>query len=225
MDPSGRSIIVLGASGALGSRIARRLADRGALLTLAGRDEGRLSASGATGRVVRADLRVPADCDLVVDTALDQYRRLDGVVNAAGVVAFGAVADLDDATLEELTTTNYLGPLRVMRRAVAEMTDGGFIASLIGVVASMPMAGMAAYAASKAALASATTALGREVRRQGITVIDLQPPHTETGLAGRPIAGTAPAMKEGLEPDVVADRVIAAIEAGERSVPADAFGS
>ena len=53
---------------------------------------------------------------------------------------------------------------------------------------------------------------------------DARPPHTETGLADRPIAGTAPRLREGLQPEVVAARIIAAIRAGEREIPAEAFG-
>jgi cyclic-di-GMP-binding biofilm dispersal mediator protein len=53
----------------------------------------------------------------------------------------------------------------------------------------------------------------------------VRPPHTETGLATRPLAGTAPRLPEGLDPEVVAARVVAAIEAGEREVPAANFGS
>ena len=53
---------------------------------------------------------------------------------------------------------------------------------------------------------------------------DARPPHTETGLADRPIAGTAPRLRPGLDPDAVARRIIAGIAAGEREIPADAFG-
>ena len=84
---------------------------------------------------------------------------------------------------------------------------------------------MAAYAASKAALSAADQALSRELRRVGITVTDARPPHTETGLAQHPIAGTAPRLPEGLQPEVVARRIVEAIRAGEREVPAKAFAA
>jgi cyclic-di-GMP-binding biofilm dispersal mediator protein len=82
---------------------------------------------------------------------------------------------------------------------------------------------MAAYSASKAAAWAAMQAAARELRRRGIDVIDARPPHTETGLAGRAIAGTAPRMPEGLAPAAVAERIVAAIAAGERDLPAEAF--
>jgi hypothetical protein len=54
-------------------------------------------------------------------------------------------------------------------------------------------------------------------------VIDARPPHTETGLATRPLAGVAPKMPEGLAPDAVAARIVAAVLSGERDLPTEAF--
>ena len=76
-----------------------------------------------------------------------------------------------------------------------------------------------------AGLSAASAALGRELRRRGIRVLDARPPHTETGLATRPIAGTAPRMPTGLDPRVVAGTIVDAIAAGTRELPAEAFGS
>ena len=120
--------------------------------------------------------------------------------------------------------TNVLGPLWLMRAALPALTESrGFIANISAVVAEQPLAGMAAYAASKAALTAADRALARELRAAGISVTDARPPHTETGLADRPIAGTAPRLSEGLQPEAVARRIVAAITAGEREIPAEAF--
>ena len=66
-------------------------------------------------------------------------------------------------------------------------------------------------------------ALAREVRPRGVSVIDARPPHTETGLAGRPLHGEPPKMRKGLDPAVVAERLVLAIEQDERDVPASAF--
>ena len=99
----------------------------------------------------------------------------------------------------------------------------GFVLHVSAVVAEQPMAGMAAYSASKAALTGADAALTRELRRSGIQVVDARPPHTETGLAGRPLSGIAPRLATGLNPDWVAARLVAAVEAGETVVASDAF--
>jgi short-subunit dehydrogenase len=221
---AGASIVVTGASGGLGACIARQLADHGAKLTLVARDSSKLESLGIDAVRVAADLRDAETGKRIVSAAIGAYERLDGVVNAAGVVAFGSLADTDDEVIEDLFLTNVLGPLWLMRAAIPALTETrGFIANISAVVAEQPLAGMAAYAASKAALTAADRALARELRSAGISVTDARPPHTETGLADRPISGTAPRLKEGLQPDAVAHRIVAAIIAGEREIPADAF--
>jgi short-subunit dehydrogenase len=221
----GASVVVVGASGGLGRQIARQLADCGARLTLAARDRKALESLGFDAPVVAADIRDAESGASIVEAALSARGRIDGLVNAAGVVAFGSLADTGDEVIEDLFLTNVLGPLWLMRAAIPALTESrGFIANISAVVAEQPLPGMAAYAASKAALTAADRALTRELRAAGITVTDARPPHTETGLADRPIAGTAPRLREGLQPEVVAARIIAAIRAGEREIPAEAFG-
>lgn len=160
----------------------------------------------------------------MVAAATEHHGGLDGLVNAAGVVAFGPLLDTDDAVIEELFLTNALGPLFLLRRVVPALAQRrGFVAQVSAVVAEQPLPGMAAYAASKAALTAADKALTRELRRSGVDVIDIRPPHTETGLASRPIAGAAPSLPQGLDPDTVASTILDAIEAGRSELASTDF--
>ena len=216
--------MVTGASGGIGRHIAKQLAEAGARLTLAARDRDALESLGIDATVVSADLRDAEAGRTIVAAALAANNTLDGLVNAAGVVAFGSLADTSDEVIEDLFLTNVLGPLWLMRAAIPALTESrGFIANISAVVAEQPLAGMAAYAASKAALTAADRALTRELRAAGITVTDARPPHTETGLADRPISGIAPRLREGLRPEDVARRIVTAIIVGEREIPAEAF--
>jgi short-subunit dehydrogenase len=220
----GASVVVTGASGGIGRHIAKRLAESGARLTLAARDRNALESLGIDATVVSADLRDAEAGRTIVAAALAANNTLDGLVNAAGVVAFGSLAETADEVIEDLFLTNVLGPLWLMRAAIPALTESrGFIANISAVVAEQPLAGMAAYAASKAALTAADRALTRELRAAGITVTDARPPHTETGLADRPISGIAPRLREGLRPEDVARRIVTAIIVGEREIPAEAF--
>lgn len=225
---SGSHVVVLGASGVLGAAVSRVLAARGATVTGVGRDEERLVAAtadlpGAT-RIV-GDLTDVGLGDRVVDHVRRGPGRLDGIVNAAGVVAFGSLVDTPDEVVEELFLTNVVGPLWLLRRVLPLLAESdGFVAQVSGVVADRPTAGMAAYGASKAALAAADRALALELRRSGVAVVDLRVPHTETGLVGRALAGVAPRLPQGLDPADVAERVVVGIEHGEAVVEAAAFG-
>jgi len=94
---------------------------------------------------------------------------------------------------------------------------------LSAVVAEQPLPGMAVYAATKAALTAADAALVRELRRVKVRVIDARPPHSETGLATRPIVGIAPVLPRGLAAAAVAERIVHGIEAGETAIPSTAL--
>ncbi len=216
---------VVGASGGLGSAVCAELTARGATVVACGPHPERIAAAGvAAAAVVELDLRDPSAGDALVAAVADLGGRLDGLVNAAGVVAFGDLVDTDDAVIEELFLTDVVGPLWLLKRVVPLLSESkGFVVQLSAVVAEQPMAGMAAYSSAKAALTAADTALTRELRRKGITVCDVRPPHTETGLADRPIAGEAPRLKEGLSPSTVATAVVDAIAAGATEVPAVTF--
>jgi cyclic-di-GMP-binding biofilm dispersal mediator protein len=223
LDLEGASALVLGATGGLGSRIAGSLAGRGAHLTLVARGSAGLDRLDVPGRRLALDLRIPSACEEAVAAAVDHAGRLDVVVNAVGVVAFGPVDELSVDTMEELFLTNTFLPIMVARAALGVMADGGVLVNLSGVIAEQNLPGMAAYGASKAAVRSFDEALAREGRRRGIRVLDARPPHTETGLATRPIDGTAPKMPEGLEPDRVANVIVDAIADGTTDLPSSTF--
>lgn len=218
-------VAVIGASGALGSIIARELSERGSTVVLVGRNEDRLREVGIEdATIVVADLTDATAGDALVAAATEAHGRLDGVINAAGVVAFGTLSDTEDAVIEELFMTNVIGPLFLLRRVAPALVESkGFVVNISAVVAEKPMAGMVAYSATKAALTAADQAMGRELRKSGVDVYDVRPPHTETGLVNRALAGEAPKLPAGLAPEVTARRIVDAIEAGQFEVAAADF--
>jgi cyclic-di-GMP-binding biofilm dispersal mediator protein len=181
------------------------------------------------GAVVAADLRDAGSSAALVGAALVAHGQLDGVINAAGVVAFGPASDTNSETMDALFAINTLAPMNLLRAArpsLLESAEAGrepFFLTISGIVSESPTANMASYSASKAALSAFGSAAGRELRREGIRVIDARPGHTETGLATRPIAGTAPAMPAGFTPVHVARRIVDAIISGEKDLPSGAF--
>lgn len=219
----GASVLLAGASGGLGGALAVELHQRGATITLVGRDAGRLETVPVPGVRRQLDLRTMEACTAAVAAAHAVTGQLDIVINAVGVVAFGPVAELSVDAMEELFLTNTFLPIMLTKAAVAVMGEGGAIVNISGVVAEQNLPGMAAYGASKAALRSFDDAFGREARRAKIRVLDARPPHTETGLATRPISGTAPRMPVGLTPAFVASVICDAIEQGTTDLPSTAF--
>lgn len=221
-------VAIVGATGGLGNELARLLSSSGAELILAGRNVDRLRELGqgcapAKTHTVICDIRDSTAGDTIVRKAAE-LGRLDGLINATGVVAFGPLTETPDEIIEELFLTNVLGPLWMIKRVAPMLAASkGFLVNISAVVAESPMANMAAYSASKSALTAADVALTRELRRSGIAVCDVRPPHTETDLAKHPISGTAPTLPTGLTPRSVAESIIRGIEAGVDAIPASAF--
>ena len=212
--------MVAGATGALGSRLARALQADGAHVFLAGRDADRLAAlADQLGVPAGAlDLSVPMDA---VKTAAGALGGLDGVVIATGVVAFGAADELPDGVARELFEVNALGPVALMRAALGELRSPAAIVALSAVVAEFPTAGMAAYSASKAALSAYLGALRRERRRHGLTVLDVRPPHLDTGFSAHALHGDPPKLPEPADPDALVTAILDAVRDDRRELRYD----
>lgn len=224
MDLARARTLVVGATGVVGGAVARALVGAGAQLTVSGRDPGRLAERAHSLDVVAAyelDLLDLAACAAVVDRAAQALGGLDLLVVTSGIAAFGPAADTDDAVAEELFAINTLAPMALCRAALPHLADGGAIVALSAILADSPTAGMAAYSASKAALSAYLTALRREVRRPGIAVLDVRPPHMDTGLVDRAIAGQAPKLPPGHDVDELVTLILQGITEGSRELVFD----
>lgn len=229
-DMLGKNILVVGASGVLGAAITQLLLGRGAqvMATTSSNDRAGAIPSGASPRLL-VDLANPTSVEVMVTYLSQSDAQIDGVVNAAGLVAFGGAAELSAETIARLTAVNLTGPMTLIAGIIPNLRKSAsrgaapFIVNISGVVAESPMANMSAYSATKAGLWAFDQALSRELRKDGIRVIDARPGHTETGLAGRAIAGVAPNFPTGMSPELVATRIVAAIVDGESDLPSTAF--
>jgi cyclic-di-GMP-binding biofilm dispersal mediator protein len=223
MNLAGSVAIVAGATGGLGRAITLELQKAGAEVRVLVRDAHKLDPQLAGCRATPCDITDVREMRTALRSLVDEGEKVAVVVNATGVVAFGPLEETTDETIEWLVMVNYTAAVQLIRESIPLMASPSAIVSISGVVAESPVANMTAYSASKAALHAATVAIGREVRRRGISLIDARPPHTETGLANHPIAGTAPKFPPGLTPESVAQRIVHALAEDERDVPASAF--
>lgn len=229
-DMLGKNILVVGASGVLGAAITQLLLSRGAqvMATTSSNDRAGAIPSGASPRLL-LDLANPTSVEVMVTYLSQSDAQIDGVVNAAGLVAFGAASELSAETIARLISVNLTGPMTLISGVIPNLRKSAsrgaapFIVNISGVVAESPMANMSAYSATKAGLWAFDQALSRELRKDGIRVIDARPGHTETGLAGRAIAGVAPNFPTGMTAEFVAARIVAAIVDGEADLPSTAF--
>ena len=209
--------LVAGGTGGLGTLLASDLRSRGCIVTTVSR-----SHSSDTAHI-SADLRSPEAISAVMNTIFERHGALDIVINAMGVVAFGPLDITSIDTIEELFLTNTFAHIFLMKEALKCTRQGSVLVGISGVIAEQNLPGMSVYGSSKAAVRSFNEALTREARRSGVRVIDARPPHTETGLSSRAIAGNPPKMPVGLDPMKVAQRIVQAIADGETDLPSTVF--
>jgi len=192
---NGKSIIITGAGGGIGSVSAQVLASAGARVTMTDVNEeaGRAAcavvvAAGGDATFVRADLCVESDVARLVAAAVKQYGRLDGAFNNAGVEQRNK--RLDDLTLEEwerALRVNLTGVFLCLKYEVKAMLEsgGGAIVNTASTAGQIAFPGVAEYCASKHGVIGLTRAAAVDFGRQGIRVNAVMPGATRTPMMER----------------------------------------
>src|SRR5436305_3924771 len=176
-DLNGMTALVTGASGALGSAIARALAGQGAGLAVSGSNVEKLDAF----RDSLGGDHVALPCNLADSEAVDQLvpqavealgGRLDILVNNAGVTRDNLLMRMKDEEFEEVIRINLEAVFRLMRAAARPMMKARFgrIISITSVVGVTGNPGQANYVASRAGLIGMTKAAAQQMASGGITV-------------------------------------------------------
>ncbi len=181
----GKIAIITGGTQGLGAAIARQFASAGAAgLVICGRkaqagrrvaDEIR-AATGVPVEFVTADLAEPADCARVPARCLEVFGRVDCLVNAAGLTDRGTLLDTSGALFDRMIAVNLRAPFFLMQAVTSAMIVRDQPGTVINIGSVSERAGqpfLAAYAASKGALASLTRNSGFALMRNRIRVNQL----------------------------------------------------
>jgi 3-oxoacyl-[acyl-carrier protein] reductase len=176
-DLTGMTALVTGASGGLGSAIAKALAGQGARLAISGSNVEKLerfrAELGGDHVAIAANLSDGGAVDNLVPSALEALGgKLDILVNNAGVTRDNLLMRMKDEEFEEVIRINLEAAFRLMRSAARPMMKARFgrIISITSVVGFTGNPGQANYVASKAALEGMSKAVAQELASRGITV-------------------------------------------------------
>ena len=218
-----RRALVTGASSGIGRAIACQLAEAGTEVLLVARDVESLRATavgiekrGGRAIVVRADLSMPDDVEVVANAIRDSSPMIDLLVNNAGMGQVGPFLDLPPDVAAELIRVNVTALVQLTGAAVERMADvgRGSIVQISSTAAASPGPLVAVYAASKAFVASFGQALSEELEGSGVTCTTVLPGYTRTRYFER----------LGVTPDVSVRRWMTADDVAHRSLAAGARG-
>uniref|UniRef100_UPI003B3B5C56 SDR family oxidoreductase n=1 Tax=Spirosoma sp. TaxID=1899569 RepID=UPI003B3B5C56 len=181
MNVQNKSVIISGASRGIGRATALRLAEHGANVVVTARNADELNQlvkEATEGHVQGKIIAVPgdvsneADMENVVKTALDQFQRIDVVINNAGFGIFKNVDELSVSEWDDVMATNVKGTFILTKAALPAMKSfgAGHIVVVASDVAKRTFAGGSLYTASKYAQEAFMGALRKEVRPFGIKV-------------------------------------------------------
>lgn len=176
----GKNVLLTGATGSIGSKTAKLLLSSGANIFITGRNEEKLKA-------IAAELNLDSNTYLAIDISNTEqvqqlkerffavYPTIDILVNAAGI---GIIKPMDTLTENEfLKTLNYnlYGPFLLLKHFLPAMKEvkKGLIINIPGVLGKVPMAGAAAYTASKYGLVGMMQSIREEVKRTDIRITNL----------------------------------------------------
>lgn len=224
-----RVAIVTGASRCIGAAMAQRLAHDGFAVVVnyaRGREEAEqvtaaIEREGDRAVAVQADIGEASAVVSLFDAAEQAFGGVDVLVNNAGTMKLGALAEVADADFDRQVALNLGGVFRGMREAARRLRDGGRIISFSSSVVGLYQPGYGVYAASKAAVEAMTHILAKELGPRGITVNAVAPGPVETQffLAGksedqvRAITGMNPLRRLGQPEDIA--RVVAFLASPE----------
>ena len=181
---TGKTIVVTGASSGIGRALCLALAAQRPHLVLSGRDEARLEqaaeacrAEGAEALAVRADVTVPAQCQLLVARAVERFGGIDVLVNNAGIGMIALFEEVQDLSVfESVMRVNYLGAVYPTWHALPHLKRSRgqivAVASLSGLTCVPYRTG---YSASKHAMIGFFDSLRIELRTSGVSVTVVAP--------------------------------------------------
>jgi len=225
-----QAVLITGASSGIGRALARAFAGQGAHVALVARNAEKLhdivqelAALPGQRIAVPADVRDPQQVRAAVQTTVEQFGRLDVLVNNAGKGYCGAMADMSLDDLQDLFATNFYGTVHCYQAALPHLRRNrrGLIIQMSSVsgFCSVPLGG--AYSATKFALEAFSTAARLELAGDGVRVLVVRPGVTDTNFfdnAKNFRAMNPFPLDRKMSPDVLARQVLRAAAKGKREL-------
>ena len=176
----GKNILIVGATGGIGSKVSKLLAGSGANVFLAGRSIEKLDAVAnelalSADKTFSLDISIPDQVTALKEKYFSIYTTIDILINAAGIGIIKPMESLSEVEFLQTLNYNLYGPFLLVKTFLPAMKEvkKGLIINIPGVLGKVPMAGAAAYSASKYGLVGMMQSIREEIKRTDIRITNI----------------------------------------------------
>lgn len=182
-------ILVTGGSRGIGAEVAKKLAEAGAKVVInyaGGKDAAEevvtvIKKAGGEATAIQADVSQSSAVKRLFDQSIDEYGRIDVLINNAGIMITKLVKDTTDEDFSKQFDVNVKGVFNTLREAATRLADNGTVINFSTSVNRLMLPTYAPYSATKAAVEQLTRVFAKEIGR-GINVNSVSPGPTNTEL-------------------------------------------
>lgn len=202
----GKVVIVTGGTRGMGEAIVRGIAAEGGRVVFGGRDESAgqaiTSDIGEAALYVRQDVAVEGDWQAIVLAATARFKRIDGLVNNAGMLLAGPLEQISLDQAQQVILTNQIAILMGMKHVVGPMRSvgGGSIVNIGSIAVRRGMPGIVHYSGTKAAVSGMSRSAAAEFAHDNIRVNVVHPGPFETQMMQQARGDNEPATEAKLPP-------------------------
>ena len=225
MDLTGKTALVTGGSKGIGYGVAAALVQEGVNVTVTARTQEDVEGAARSltdmgpGRALglTCDVRNYADQQRVVEQTVQEFGGLEVLVANAGVGHFASITDMTPEQWTDVIDTNLTGVFYSVKAALEALKkSGGYVFTISSLAGRNPMAGGAAYNASKFGLNGFSEAIMLDLRQEDIKVSYIMPGSVATHFGGH-----SPSDEDAwkIQPEDIADIVVSLLRLPERTLP------
>ena len=184
-DLKDKVVLITGATGGIGSVIAKKMKMAGAVVVVTGRSDEKLNESFDDNFIkIAADLSIDGAAEKLISDTIERAGRIDILINNAGITSDTLLMRMTDEQFDNVINTNLRSTFKLCRAVIMPMMKQRFgriinMASIVGVVGG---AGQANYAASKGGMIAMTKSIAAEVASRGITANAIAPGFIKTPM-------------------------------------------
>src|ERR1700720_56875 len=188
MKLSDNTIFITGGGSGIGRGLAQTLHRLGNQVIISGRRKGHLAETTKANpgmKSVELDVEDPTSIDAVTKKLMEDYPKLNVLINNAGVMHIdNAAGAVDEAMLVSTITTNLMGPIRMTGALIEHLKkqDHAAVINVSSVLGFVPLAMAAVYSSTKAAIHSYTLSLRYKLKGSPVTVLEIATPWVQTDL-------------------------------------------